>query len=191
MITSYILIQLIFLFWSHYLVLLLKPIQFNVTGFIWMFYKLFKPALADGISLESEWQQVSSSVLDSTLYSGHGQQCCNLDGLDSFSRFISNSSCPRIPSESVIVSITNKFIFYSFHLSLVSSKYFPLFFLFPLLIISRLGHLWGLGYFFVSQSEIIIRILFFRTDFGLYIRHVVVWSKFRFLHYSQRTPLYQ
>ena len=35
--------------------------------------------LADCLSLESEWQQVSSSLQDSFRYSGSSQQCCSLD----------------------------------------------------------------------------------------------------------------
>ena len=35
--------------------------------------ELFTSALADGFSLESEWQQVSSSLLDFSRYSGRSQ----------------------------------------------------------------------------------------------------------------------
>ena len=35
-----------------------------------LFESFFKSALADSLSLESEWQQVSSSLLDSSQYSG-------------------------------------------------------------------------------------------------------------------------
>ena len=35
--------------------------------------ELFTSALADGFSLESEWQQVSSSLQDSSKYSGRSQ----------------------------------------------------------------------------------------------------------------------
>ena len=47
----------------------------------------FITALADGILLEFEWQQVSSSPQDSSQYSGRSQQCCSLDGLHSSSNF--------------------------------------------------------------------------------------------------------
>ena len=43
--------------------------------------------LAHGFSLESEWQQVSSSLQDSSQYSDRSQQCCSLDGFHSFSYF--------------------------------------------------------------------------------------------------------
>ena len=44
---------------------------------------IFTPALADGFSMAFEWQQVSSSLQDSSQYSGWCQQGCNLDGLRS------------------------------------------------------------------------------------------------------------
>ena len=49
--------------------------------------ELFTSALADGFSLESEWQQVSSSLQDSSYYSGRSQQYCRLDGLHSSANF--------------------------------------------------------------------------------------------------------
>ena len=39
------------------------------------------------ISLDSEWQQVSSNLPDSSQYSGHSQQCSMLDGLHLSSYF--------------------------------------------------------------------------------------------------------
>ena len=44
----------------------------------------FISANADGLSLEFEWQQVSSSLQDSSQYSGRSQYCCILDGLKAF-----------------------------------------------------------------------------------------------------------
>ena len=49
--------------------------------------EFFTPALADSISLEFEWQQVSSSLQKSSQYSGWSPQCCSLDGLHSPSYF--------------------------------------------------------------------------------------------------------
>ena len=43
--------------------------------------EFFISVLADGLSLEFEWQQVSSSLQDSSQYSGRSQQCCRLDSL--------------------------------------------------------------------------------------------------------------
>ena len=50
-------------------------------------WEFFPPALADGFLLVFEWQQVSSSLQDSSQYSDRSQQCCSLDGLGSFSDF--------------------------------------------------------------------------------------------------------
>ena len=43
--------------------------------------EFFTSILADGFSLKFEWQQVSSSLQDSSQYSGRPQQCCRLDSL--------------------------------------------------------------------------------------------------------------
>ena len=43
--------------------------------------EFFTSVLADGFSLEFEWQQVSSSLQDSSQYSGRPQHCCRLDSL--------------------------------------------------------------------------------------------------------------
>ena len=44
-------------------------------------WEFFTSVLADGFSLELEWQQVSSSLQDSSQYFGQSQQCCILDSL--------------------------------------------------------------------------------------------------------------
>ena len=49
--------------------------------------EFFTPALANGFSLEFEWQQVSSRLQGSAQYSGLSQQCCSLDGLQLSSYF--------------------------------------------------------------------------------------------------------
>ena len=47
----------------------------------------FTPVLANGLSLESEWKEVSSSLPDSSQHSGQSQQCCNLHGFELTSDF--------------------------------------------------------------------------------------------------------
>ena len=42
--------------------------------------QFFPPALADGFSQESKWEQIFSSLQDSSQYFGWPQQCCILDG---------------------------------------------------------------------------------------------------------------
>ena len=50
-----------------------------------LLFEFFTSALADSFSLEFEWQQVSSSFLDSPKYSGRSRKRWSLDGLYSFS----------------------------------------------------------------------------------------------------------
>ena len=49
--------------------------------------EFFTSALADGFSLEFEFQQVFSSLQDSSQYSGRSQWYCGLDGLHSSTIF--------------------------------------------------------------------------------------------------------
>ena len=58
-----------FFFQLLLLLLLFTPLEF------------FTSVLANGFSLEFEWQQVPSSLQDSSQYSGRPQQCCRLDSL--------------------------------------------------------------------------------------------------------------
>ena len=51
----------------------LCPIIIIIAIIIIHSLELFTSALADGFSLESEWQQVSSSLQDSSQYSGRSQ----------------------------------------------------------------------------------------------------------------------
>ena len=50
--------------------------------------EFFTSVLADGFSLEFKWQQVSSSLQDSSQDSGRSQQCCRLDSLYPSAKFI-------------------------------------------------------------------------------------------------------
>ena len=54
---------------------------------ILLFWEFFTPTFADGFPRESEWQQVSSSLQDSSQYSGRSQKYCSLDGLHYSSYF--------------------------------------------------------------------------------------------------------
>ena len=83
------------LLWSPGLFLVFWPIS-SMLLFRWstlVFFiiiiigEFFTPALTDVLSLEFEWQQVSSSLQESSQYSGDSQQCWNLDGLNSPSYF--------------------------------------------------------------------------------------------------------
>ena len=59
----------------YYYYIIIIPVEF------------FTSVLADGFSLESEWQQVSSGLQDSSQYSACSQQCCHLDSLYPSSNF--------------------------------------------------------------------------------------------------------
>ena len=50
-------------------------------------YEFFTPILANGLSLETERQQVFSSLQDFSHYSDRSKKCCSLDGLSSSSDF--------------------------------------------------------------------------------------------------------
>ena len=51
-------------------------------------FEFFTSVFPDGLSLEIEWQQVSSTLQDSSRYSGRSQYCCcGLDGLHSAANF--------------------------------------------------------------------------------------------------------
>ena len=47
--------------------------QPSMGYFYYLLLEFFTPVLADGFSLEFEWQQVSSSLQDSSQYSGRSQ----------------------------------------------------------------------------------------------------------------------
>ena len=68
----YIFLQLFFFFFFIITIIII---------IILLLWEFFTPALADGFPLEFEWQQVSSSLQDSSQYSGRPQQCCRLDSL--------------------------------------------------------------------------------------------------------------
>ena len=80
--------------------------------------KFFTTALVDGLSLESEWQQVSSSLQDYSLYTGRSQQCCTLDGFGSYSALqlfqLLYQPSRIIPSDWFTICTTLIFIFHSF-----------------------------------------------------------------------------
>ena len=72
----------------------------------------FYTSIIDCLSLEFEWQQVSSSCQDMSPYSGWSLQCCSLDHPNSSSNLLSNP-LETIPSALIIIDITITFIFHS------------------------------------------------------------------------------
>ena len=130
-----------------------------------LFYSLW-----ESFTLESEWQQVSSSFQEPSQYSGRSQQCCWLDGLYSFSYlqglpslYQSFGDCTECASK------VNNF----------ASSIF-------LLIIIRSGLLaevwWPVC---MSKSHRSFCVSFFTTDAGLCIYHLFVSLNLNFLHISQ------
>ena len=67
----------IYVLWSNFNLLHNSQLITNYYFTPWQFFT----ALADDFLLECEWQQVSSSLLDSSQYSGRSQQWCSLDSL--------------------------------------------------------------------------------------------------------------
>ena len=168
----------------------------------WEFFTL---VLAYGFCLESEWQQVSSSLQDSSRDSGRSQQCCSLDILHPSryfqvlqSLYQSFGDCTK----SINYNWYNHH-FHSFFNSLGWSRYLSFFshsFNFTmwsagtakstilqvlsfLLIIIRSGHLaeirWSVC---IPKFQRSLSVLFYRTDSGLCIYHLFVWSNFNFMH---------
>ena len=54
---------------------------------LYYFWRVFIPALTDGLSVETEWQQVSTSLQGSSQYSGRPLRLLQFDGLGSSSAF--------------------------------------------------------------------------------------------------------
>ena len=80
--------------------------------------EFFTSVLADGLSLEFEWQQVSSSLQDSSRYSGRSQQCCHLDSLYPSTNFqvlqAFNNPLVIVPKATITIGTIVTFMFYSF-----------------------------------------------------------------------------
>ena len=74
---------------------------------------------------------MSSSVQDSSQYSGRSKQCCSLNGptrsLNSKSYSPFNNAFVTVLKASIMISIIVTFIFYSFFNSLAKSRYLSFF----------------------------------------------------------------
>ena len=115
------------------------------------FYHIFffTSANADGLPLEFEWQQVPSSLQDSSQYFGQSQQCCSLDGPVSSSLF--SKPLGIIPNTLTTIDIT---------VSLFSDKiqvfvYLIAFFFF-LSVVNQNGKIYRwqiLSYFFFTSAN--------------------------------------
>ena len=99
-------------------------------------WEFFTSALADGLSLNFEWQQVSSSLWDSSQYYGRSRQCSNLDGLHSspFSCHF-NNPLVTLPKAPITISMIVTFMFHSFSITLQGPDTYLFFFNFTFIII--------------------------------------------------------
>ena len=95
-------------------------------------YEFFTPVFADGLSLEFQWQQVTSGLQDSSHYWSRSKKMLYFEWSWFVLRF------PTLPfpfphfwrtilSTSVMIGITVTFMFHSFLSYLARSKYLPLF----------------------------------------------------------------
>ena len=89
---------------------------FQWDRYYYILYEFSTSASADGLLLESERQQVSSGIQDSSQYSSQSQQCCSLDSLASFSDIQFQQSFYRNLCGPVTVGITITFMYHSFFL---------------------------------------------------------------------------
>ena len=77
------------LVWSNLNFLHILLLLWSLLLLLFTHWEIFTLVLADGFSLESERWQVSSSLQDSSQYSGRSQWCSNLNGLYSSSSYFS------------------------------------------------------------------------------------------------------
>ena len=100
------LLQLVFLYSSNYNIYYITPCKFLTR------------ALADGLSLESEWQQVTTGFQDSSQYCGRPQQLFIFDGLYSSSDFFLlervSLALGTIPSAPMTTGFTSTFMFHTY-----------------------------------------------------------------------------
>ena len=69
--------------------------------------EFFTSVLADGFSLEFEWEHISSRLQDSSQYSGRSHQCCHLDSFYP-------SANVRVPKAQITIDTIVTFMFHSF-----------------------------------------------------------------------------
>ena len=142
--------------------------------------------LADGFSLEFEWQQVSSSFQDSSQDSG-----CSLPSLPGLLIILWHNRHFHVPQlfqfSSKVEELILRFTFLQIYLwSAGTAKSTILKILFFLLIIIRSGLLAGIWWSVcMLKSNRSLCVSFFRMGAGLCIYHLLVWSNINFLHISQ------
>ena len=147
--------------------------------------------LADSFSQEFEWQQVSSSLQDSSQYSGRSQQYCRLDSLypSAIFQVLKAFHVPRFFQFSSKVEVLILLFTFLQIYSVVrrdSKVYNFSDSLFFLLMIMRSGLLVGIRWSVcMLKSHMSLCESFSRTGAGLCIYHLFVWPNWNFLHISQ------
>ena len=85
--------------------------------------EFFTPALGNGFSLEFEWQQVSSSLQESSQYSDRSHWCSSLEGNFQVPCLFINLSV-TVPRASITIDIIVSFMFHSFcYFQVIQSLY--------------------------------------------------------------------
>ena len=149
--------------------------------------------------MESGWQRVSSVLQESSKYSNWSLKCCSVYDLHSASDFL------FLPSFSLLLVLVSPsvfqfpskiqvfvYIFFFFLVSFIftlcsagtaeSTRWRVIFFCSSN---TRSGRLAGIGWSVcISKSQRISCVWFSRTNSGLCIYHVVVWSNFNLLYNS-------
>ena len=113
---------------NHIIIIVIYSFRVFHISVSWWF---FTSVLADGFSLEFEWQQVSSSLQDSSQDSGCSQQYCRLDSLYPSANFKSsrpfNNPLVIVPNTPITIGTIVTFMFHSFFSSLARSRYLSFF----------------------------------------------------------------
>ena len=164
----------------------------------------FTSVLADGFSLEFEWQQVSS--ISRTRLSNAVVWIVSTRPPTSKSSRPFNNPLVIVPNAPITIGTIDTFMFHSFFNSLARSRYLSFFSLsfrfilwsagtakstilqslFLLLIIIKSGLLAGIRWSVcMLKSHRSLCESFSRTGAGLCIYHLFVWSNLNFLHISQ------
>ena len=81
----HVIVKMVFYFFPN--VIFIRSLAHLVYYYRYTFCEFLTSILADRLSLESEWHQVSAGIQDPSQYSGWSQQCRRLDDLDSSSDF--------------------------------------------------------------------------------------------------------
>ena len=150
------------------------------ADYYFTFCEFFTLALADYLSLESEWYQASSSLLDNNILADLNN---TIIWIVSIPLLISNSSSPlskpfrTLPSAPITTDNIVDLMFYSFLSSQAKSKYLSLRLLCFSLCWNSKVHNTANSFFFLagmnkvcfSNSLRILCVSFFKTDSGLCI----------------------